>query len=181
MLFTYPFASRRAQWTKISIISLAFLFLYVNWHSFQRPSKPFVPSSGVAGPPQVLPSTPEPASPVAADNDPSSGAANDTLLDKVVVMGKLSHEDTSWVATDLPDWQHAIYVVDDQNATLSTPANKAKEAMPYLTYIIDNYHNLPSTMAFIHSHRGGYPEAWHTGKQRIALRKPFFLTTAHFR
>lgn len=33
--------------------------------------------------------------------------------------------------------------------------------MPYLTYIIENYHNLPSIMAFIHSHEDGYPRAWH--------------------
>lgn len=33
--------------------------------------------------------------------------------------------------------------------------------MPYLTFIIDNYHALPRTIAFLHAHRSGYPLAWH--------------------
>lgn len=58
-------------------------------------------------------------------------------------------------------WHPAIYTVDDQNATLHTSANKGKEALTYLRYIIDNYDHLPETIAFIHSHRDGYPQAWH--------------------
>ena len=34
--------------------------------------------------------------------------------------------------------------------------------MAYLSYVIDNYANLPSTLAFIHSHRSGFSSAWHT-------------------
>lgn len=34
--------------------------------------------------------------------------------------------------------------------------------MAYLTYIIDHYHALPSTLAFIHPHRRGFLPAWHT-------------------
>lgn len=35
--------------------------------------------------------------------------------------------------------------------------------MAYLTYIIDNYNSsLPSTIAFLHSHRNGFLRAWHT-------------------
>lgn len=33
--------------------------------------------------------------------------------------------------------------------------------MAYLTYIIDHYDNLPSIMAFLHSHRSGFLLAWH--------------------
>ena len=33
--------------------------------------------------------------------------------------------------------------------------------MAYLTYIIDHYTTLPSTMAFLHSHRSGFLRAWH--------------------
>ena len=85
---------------------------------------------------------------------------------KVVVIGKLSHEDTDWVAQELTDWQNAIYVVDlDPNEVsstgLRTKMNKAREAMPYLTYIIDNYPDFPDVIAFIHPHRRGMPMAWH--------------------
>jgi hypothetical protein len=34
--------------------------------------------------------------------------------------------------------------------------------MAYLTYIIDNYSDLPKTLMFLHSHRDGYPAGWHT-------------------
>ena len=34
--------------------------------------------------------------------------------------------------------------------------------MAYLTYIIDRYDKLPSTLVFIHPHRRGWPVAWHT-------------------
>ncbi|KAF1346253.1 hypothetical protein BDV97DRAFT_38834 [Delphinella strobiligena] len=86
--------------------------------------------------------------------------------DKIIVMGKLKIEDTDWVSK-LPDWQTAIYHVDEAGPPISnepylvTP-NKGHEADPYLTYIIDNYNNLPSTMAFVHSHEKGWPRAWHT-------------------
>jgi len=84
------------------------------------------------------------------------------LPDKVVVVGKVDAEDTTWIDNELSDWQHAIYSVDNTSAPLHTPANKGKEVMPYLSYIVDNYENLPSTIAFVHAHRDGYPQAWHT-------------------
>lgn len=34
--------------------------------------------------------------------------------------------------------------------------------MAYLTYIIDNYENLPNISIFLHAHRDGWPAAWHT-------------------
>ena len=33
--------------------------------------------------------------------------------------------------------------------------------MAYLTYLIDNYDHLPSTIAFLHAHRSGFLNAWH--------------------
>ena len=107
--------------------------------------------------------------------------------DKVVIMARIETEDTDWVALNLPEsvsrhclftyllillctdgmhsWQRAIYTVNPSsisNGTLTTPKNKGHEAMAYLTYIIDHYHALPSTMAFVHPHRKGFSEAWHT-------------------
>lgn len=96
------------------------------------------------------------------------------LPDRIVVMAKLPADDIDWVHTDLPDWQSAIYEIDTEtphnestldpltNSTLRRLRNKGREANAYLAYIIQNYHNLPSTIAFIHPHRDGYPAAWHT-------------------
>ena len=62
-------------------------------------------------------------------------------------------------------WQNAIYTVNPStltpNFTLTTPFNKGHEAMAYLTYIIDRYYTLPPTIAFLHSHRSGFRQAWH--------------------
>lgn len=52
--------------------------------------------------------------------------------------------------------------MDNESAAFHVPKNKGREAMAYLTYLIDRYSHLPSTIAFIHSHRDGYPQAWHT-------------------
>lgn len=40
--------------------------------------------------------------------------------------------------------------------------NKGHEAMAYLSYVVDNYDTLPSTIAFLHSHRDGFFSGWHT-------------------
>ena len=53
-------------------------------------------------------------------------------------------------------------IVGNPNATLHTPINKGREAMAYLTYIISHYSALPETIVFLHSHKDGYPKAWHT-------------------
>ncbi|EME82753.1 uncharacterized protein MYCFIDRAFT_6395, partial [Pseudocercospora fijiensis CIRAD86] len=84
---------------------------------------------------------------------------------KAIVMGKLSSEDTTWVS-ELSDWESAIYIVDLQlNATSPsghrTKINKSKEALPYLTYIVENHSNFPETAVFVHAHRNGWPQAWH--------------------
>ena len=59
-------------------------------------------------------------------------------------------------------WRNFIYTVDDVNAPNHTPVNKGREALPYLQYIVDHYHDLPAVMLFLHSHRDGWPAAWHT-------------------
>ncbi|KAL4773152.1 hypothetical protein BDW60DRAFT_28498 [Aspergillus nidulans var. acristatus] len=82
--------------------------------------------------------------------------------DRIIVMAKLAAEDTNWVSADLTDWRNYIYVVDDPNAPRHTPMNKGREALAYLQYIVEHYDDLPSTMVFIHSHRDGWPGAWHT-------------------
>jgi hypothetical protein len=104
---------------------------------------------------------------------------------KVVVIGKLSTEETDWVGQELSDWQNAIYVVDlDANeespTRLRTKMNKAREAMPYLTYIIDTYPHFPDVVAFIHPHRRGMPMAWHNdarGNDAVNMMRDLRLQT----
>lgn len=86
---------------------------------------------------------------------------SDGSVDGVIVMGKMAAEDAAWLER-LPHWQHAVYSVDNNTAPLHTSINKGREAMPYLTYIIDHYNRLPKNLVFLHAHEEGYPVAWHT-------------------
>nr|BBI16191.1 hypothetical polyol transporter [Ramalina conduplicans] len=88
-----------------------------------------------------------------------------TTGDKIIVMARLEADDTGWVTEELADWQSAVYTVNpstEDSDTLRTPANKGREAMAYLTYIIDHYSDLPAIVAFLHSHRDGFFSSWHT-------------------
>jgi len=76
---------------------------------------------------------------------------------KTIVVPKLKREDTSWLDEELPDIPKTIYVVDDEQARLRPPKNKGREAMVYLSYIVDFYDSLPDISIFTHAHRW----AWH--------------------
>lgn len=76
---------------------------------------------------------------------------------KTIVMARLKSDDISWVYNELEGFNTSIYTVDDDLATPSVPQNKGREAMAYLTYIIDHYDNLPDTVLFFHPHR----TTWH--------------------
>ena len=80
---------------------------------------------------------------------------------KAVVMARLSSEDVTWTE-ELREWITYAYTVDSSLSALHTPRNKGREALAYLTYIVENYERLAETVAFIHSHKDGYPQAWHT-------------------
>ena len=57
---------------------------------------------------------------------------------------------------------YTVNPTTNYTSALTTPMNKGHEGMAYLSYIIDNYENLPSTLAFLHSHRNGFFAGWHT-------------------
>ena len=76
---------------------------------------------------------------------------------QTIVVASTKDADTSWITTELPLINHAIYIADDASAPLHPPQNKGRETMMYLTYIIDHYYNLSDTTIFTHSDR----EAWH--------------------
>ncbi|KAK2746789.1 hypothetical protein FQN57_002831 [Myotisia sp. PD_48] len=80
-----------------------------------------------------------------------------TRVSKELVVASIKSENTTWVSEELPDWPANIYNVDDPDAKLSVPMNKGREAMAYLTYIIDRYESLPDYSVFIH----GLRYQWH--------------------
>ncbi|KAF2271020.1 hypothetical protein CC78DRAFT_9223 [Lojkania enalia] len=75
----------------------------------------------------------------------------------VLVIAKTKEEDVGWMDKEIPDQEKAIYVADDPSAPLHPPKNKGHEVMVYLSYIIDNYDNLPDVSIFMHAHQ----YTWH--------------------
>jgi len=89
-------------------------------------------------------------------------------------MAKLDEENTSWVGKELlkqvgtfpqwsfstltsgaNSWQNTIYTINNYNATFHTDISNGREAMVYLTYIVEKYGDLPDTIVFLHSIRKG--------------------------
>ncbi|KAI9368115.1 hypothetical protein BJX61DRAFT_240919 [Aspergillus egyptiacus] len=91
------------------------------------------------------------------NRDPQSGKATPVQqsapIRKSMVVASMKEDDVSWLHQFFPDWHKNIYVVDDKKADLTVERNKGRESMVYLTYIIDNYDNLPDSILFIHSQR----------------------------
>jgi hypothetical protein len=78
-------------------------------------------------------------------------------LELELVVASIKSENTSWLNTYLPSLPKKIYVADDSRAEFTVPKNKGREAMVYLTYIIDHYSALPGAVLFMHASRF----AWH--------------------
>ncbi|ORY07280.1 hypothetical protein BCR34DRAFT_489523 [Clohesyomyces aquaticus] len=74
-----------------------------------------------------------------------------------LVLPKTEKEDIEWMHREIPEIPLVVYEVDKPNAVNKVPKNKGREAMVYLTYIIDHYDDLPDTVLFMHAHR----YAWH--------------------
>lgn len=81
--------------------------------------------------------------------------------DKHLVIASYRSQDVSWIKEIPSDWTIKRYILDEPgvhpDGGLSVPRNFGREAMAYLTYIIDHYENLPMYAAFIHGHY----RAWH--------------------
>ncbi|KAI1322163.1 hypothetical protein F5Y16DRAFT_387323 [Xylariaceae sp. FL0255] len=105
------------------------------------------------------------------NNFESSSGLSDFLsysesdLELDLVVASTTEENTTWFEAHLPNWHKSMYVVDKftlpftsiSTGHLTVPKNKGREAMVYLTYIIDNYDRLPQMMLFLHASRF----AWH--------------------
>jgi len=98
------------------------------------------------------------ASPSSITNQLSSTStaaaqATETQIRKAIIAVSTKENDVSWMKEYVPDWQANIYVMDDPTANLTVEQNKGNEGAAYLTYLIDNYNNLPDIMVFIHALR----------------------------
>jgi hypothetical protein len=78
---------------------------------------------------------------------------------KRLVVAAHFREDTSWL-NELSQYWPVLLLGPG-----GLPENKGNEAMAYLTYIIENYDNLPESVAFVH----GHDSSWHTGGSQIQM------------
>lgn len=70
-----------------------------------------------------------------------------------LVIAKTKEENVDWIDEKMPDQVKAVYIADDPTAPLHPPKNKGHEVMIYLSWIIDNYDNLPDVAIFMHAHQ----------------------------
>lgn len=82
------------------------------------------------------------------------------------MVASLRGEDTAWLdrVENVRGWERVVYVVDGRRGKgnggeggegggFRVPRNKGREGMVYLSFIIDNYNNLPNVTVFLHSLR----------------------------
>ena len=89
--------------------------------------------------------------------DYPDGAVAVTNYSRIVIIPRVLTDNISWIEELIPDENVVLYTADDEHSTRHPPMNKGNEVMVYLSYIIDNYHELPDIIIFMHAHRF----AWH--------------------
>ncbi|KAM0313913.1 hypothetical protein ACHAO8_005159 [Botrytis cinerea] len=84
-----------------------------------------------------------------------------TATKPVLVVSRVEADgESSWLDSLSHKYHICLYNIDSSallkssQKVLQVPANRAHEAMPYLTFLIDNYANIPATGAvFVHGNR----------------------------
>ncbi|CAG8248306.1 unnamed protein product [Penicillium olsonii] len=138
-----PQSPRRRSRIKAILLTI-FIVIALYLLFFANTKLPVKPETGTYADRHGAATTPKPTDELAHPVIPSQ---------KVMVVASMKKDDTSWLRQNFPDWSKSIYVVDDKHAPLTVAYNKGRESMVYLSYIIDNYNNLPESMLFIHSQR----------------------------
>lgn len=160
-LLTSP---NRRYWLYVSAVFGSLLLLYV-WHLEPYRTVPVSQgvSSGDAKQPisPLIPSTPPtPSTASEPQFKPGKAKPPGETYSRTLVMAKVQKEDISWLVNQFPNETLDIYLVDDPPEKLRIPTNKGREAMVYLSYLIDNYDNLPDVSLFFHPHQ----IAWHNNE-----------------
>jgi len=106
---------------------------------------------------------------------------------RILVLASLEHEDVSWIPKTFPDWQTAVYRMPASFSQLHFDGvaraiiDKGRIANAYLTYLIENYYNLPETLVFLTPHRNAHtrsePEPGAAEHTHVSLGKYALLKT----
>ncbi|KAI1989907.1 hypothetical protein LOZ53_003473 [Ophidiomyces ophidiicola] len=98
-------------------------------------------------------------------------------IPRALVLAKTRWENVQWAHRLRPQWIPFVYSIDKEPGfPLRLPANRGREAMAYLTFIIDNYDTLPEITAFVHAKN----YQWHNdgaGSRTAAILKNLYMST----
>jgi hypothetical protein len=125
---------------------------------YHFPANTFLSHSQTPGSntPPILVNPPRPPPPI-----PSTSPTQPYT--KSLVIARTKSEDLSWLNEQIDGTPITtnrslhIYTTDDLSSAHHTPLNKGREAMAYLTYLIEHYASLPQIILFMHPHR----TSWH--------------------
>ncbi|QSS53829.1 hypothetical protein I7I53_01211 [Histoplasma capsulatum var. duboisii H88] len=98
---------------------------------------------------------------------PKNGYGHDQQV--AVVVAGLRSSNTKWLSDAFPHWDKHIYIADDELSRLRIPKNKGREAMVYLTYMVDHYddHSNDTAILFLHADRN----QWHNDDEKYDGRR----------
>jgi hypothetical protein len=86
-------------------------------------------------------------------NPPHTKAATQwDIAKQLVVKVKLEDEDAAWIQQIEPAWQKDVITIDSMYSQAHPEAHRADKgriANAYLVWIVENYNNLPETLAFV--------------------------------
>ncbi|WEW56467.1 hypothetical protein PRK78_001911 [Emydomyces testavorans] len=98
-------------------------------------------------------------------------------IPRALVLPKTRWENVQWAYRLQPEWIPFVYSINEEPGfALRLPINRGREAMAYLTFIIDNYDTLPEIIAFVH----GAHYQWHNdgvGSWTTAHLKNLYIST----
>lgn len=91
---------------------------------------------------------------------------------KHLVVASFSTQNVTWIESVPSSWERHRYIMDDPNPAppnLAVPFNRGREAMAYLTHIIDNYDNFPDYAVYVHGHERSWHQQAHMQQKIRAL------------
>ena len=78
----------------------------------------------------------------------------------VIIVANHYNEDLKWLEPFVQNKSAIVCSKKYYSSMCDVPINKGREASGYLKFIIDNFHNLPKNMAFLHGHEKAYHQKY---------------------
>lgn len=100
--------------------------------------------------------------PLSLNPPTSKEPSGDAPAERRIVKVRLKDEDVSWIDSLFPTWQKELITIAKAFSKLhkdGTTVDKGRIANAYLTYLIENYNNLPETIIFLPPNQESHPSS----------------------